>query len=117
MDEKKQIEEMVNIITTAIPNDICKDDYCKDCNFYSVGKKCYIARALYNAGYRKSSEWISVNERLPEEVACYLVNIIDNYNLNCVTFTYYTKNYGWGVPNVTHWMPLPKAPKEKGGVE
>lgn len=60
MDEKKQIEEMASIMTNSIPNDICKDDYCKDCDFYPIGKKCYIVRALYNAGYRKQSEgeWI-----------------------------------------------------------
>lgn len=70
-----------------------------------------IGQWLYNiAGYRKQ-EWISVDEALPAESAWYLVNIINHFGLDVVTFTHYTKGYGWGVPDVTHWMPLPEAPK------
>ena len=63
-----------------------------------------------NVGRKR--EWISVDERLPEESAWYLVNIVNHFGLDFVTFTHYTKCYGWGVPNVTHWMPLPEPPKE-----
>lgn len=59
-------------------------------------------------------EWISVDERLPEESACYLVNIVNHFGLDFVTFTHYTKCYGWGIPDVTHWMPLPEPPMMKG---
>lgn len=60
------------------------------------------------------SEWISIDERLPEESAWYLVNIINHFGLDMVTFTHYTKGLGWGIPDVTHWMPLPEPPKMKG---
>lgn len=70
MDEKKQIEEMAQVIDDAseftiegITNAIIK---CK-----IVGIK--LAAKLYNAGYRKQNEWISVDERLPESgVHCLL---------------------------------------------
>lgn len=56
------------------------------------------------------SAWISVDERLPEESACYLVNIINHSGINFVTLTHYTKDYGWGVSDVANWMPLPEPP-------
>ena len=111
---KEQIEEMAK----AMCLDCAKDS---PCSLAQVGGMCSSVRkqaaALYNAGYRKQSEWISVDERLPDESACYLVNIINHFGLDAVTFTYYTKNYGWGVLDVTHWMPLPEPPKQKGGEE
>ena len=54
------------------------------------------------------SEWISVEDRLPEDSGCYLVAgelielEIDNY---CI-------DYGWNDSfEVTHWQPLPEPPK------
>ena len=105
MSKEKQIEEMANTIYDNRPH---KDVWLEDAQD--------IAKVLYEAGYRKQ-EWISVEERLPEESAWYLVNIINHFGLDVVTFTHYTKGYGWGVPDVTHWMPLPEPPKMKGGAE
>ena len=65
----------------------------------------------------EACKWISVDERLPDESACYLVNIVNHFGLDFVIFTHYTKCYGWGVPDVTHWMPLPQPPMMKGGAE
>lgn len=58
-------------------------EMAKHCHFYKEGKcllleedaeecdmncdMCKFAKTLYNAGYRKN-EWISVEERLPEDV-------------------------------------------------
>lgn len=68
------------------------------------------------------SEWISVGERLPEEygdVICYtaqgsIIQLVYNpkYRLFNVSFD----NVECAM-NVTHWMPLPEAPKMKGGEE
>lgn len=63
-------------------------------------------------------KWISVKERLPEEEDEYIVY----YGESIVTTLMYIPSekrfYGWDqypLPEdvVTHWMPLPKAPKEE----
>jgi hypothetical protein len=77
------------------------------------------ASHLYNAGYRKQSKWISVDERLPDREGKYLV-CTTNGNIGVGNFIDY---YGKGTHlcfdcwAVTHWMPLPEAPKMKGGAE
>lgn len=110
MSREKQIEELTNeLIFTA-----------------RCGTHTEVAKYLYNKGYRKQSEpfscghekggeWISVEYRLPEETGKYLVATKSGV-------VYQTKYYSggkWGQKdkgkNITHWMPLPEAPK--GGVE
>lgn len=62
----------------------------------------------------RQSEWISVEERLPEESGWYLANIITPFDLEFSSISHYSKGYGWDNPDtVTHWMPLPEAPKNK----
>ena len=58
MSREKQIEEIADILCEA------KEHDCKGGNDCLCVKQ---AEALYNAGYRKQSEWISVDERLPRE--------------------------------------------------
>ncbi len=71
-----------------------------------------IASRLYNAGYRKQG-WISVEDRLPERNGRYLTHCdIEGQSLVCVL--YYCKVGGFNEGTVTHWMPLPEAPKMKG---
>jgi len=61
--------------------------------------------------------WISVKDRLPEKNSeLLLLMCVDGYELG-----YYERytGYGWtnvlgtDCLNVTHWMPLPEAPKEE----
>jgi hypothetical protein len=84
-----------------------------------------VAEYLYNAGYRKQSEWISVDERLPDKFGKYLtyrkshcvsyVDILD-YDTNQSVWSFFDSDWGdCEVDDVTHWMPLPEAPKMKGG--
>jgi len=120
MSKEKQIEEMAKITANAIEKKVCEK--CEDCKWNGSGSKdadCtdYIcAEALYNAGYRKQ-EWISVEERLPDEQGRYL--IVDKEGQMNTAF--YTPRFGWfshfRIKNITHWMPLPEAPKMKGGAE
>jgi hypothetical protein len=65
---------------------------------------------MLEKGYHKQ-EWISVDERLPEEPGTYVACRRDGY----VGFAFFT---GASFPTVvTHWMPLPEPPKMKGGAE
>ena len=56
------------------------------------------------------NEWISVEDRLPENNKHYLI-----FNDNCVLFARYKDKAWqdgiWFYRNVTHWMPLPEPPK------
>lgn len=95
-----------------------------------------VAEDIYNAGYRKQ-EWISVDERLPEDelseehkkktikvlVAIKAKNGITirtqerfldyTYSNGGERQSYWTWRFSRG--EVTHWMPLPEPPKVKGG--
>lgn len=119
MSKETQIEEIAKIINkpcveifseTGLSDKRCPFPYeCNECT----------ARRLYDAGYRKS-EWISIEERLPEESGKYLV-CIKSGNVYQTKFYSYPKDKGghWGQKdkgkNITHWMPLPEAPK--GGAD
>lgn len=78
-----------------------------------------------NVGHK--SEWISVDERLPEEktrVLGYsrLLDEICCYDIakDTTEIQWWTEDNGWyraSELNITHWMPLPETPKMKGGAE
>lgn len=125
MSREKQIEEMAVIVSNSIR------EWANE--LPPISNPHFVATALYNAGYRKQ-EWISVDERLPEndwgkhwkERKYYLVLTEPSGLMDVATYGY--KEYGWWVDRhhcvldeksckrVTHWMPLPEAPK-KGGAE
>jgi hypothetical protein len=57
------------------------------------------------------SEWISVEERLPESSGRYLV--YDFFNVTIVTVHYCKERRAWGsgyTDEVTHWQPIPAPP-------
>ena len=110
MSKENQIEEISKILCGM-------KNGCDGCMFNKVhcNERNY-AEKIYNAGYRKQSEWISVEERLPERTGKYLVftynrrlyigDFIDHYCDGNPQFDDY---------KVTHWMPLPEPPKKDGG--
>lgn len=62
-------------------------------------------------------KWISVKERLPEVEA----NVLAYIGYGCIVVCWLTYDGYWQGParifdkgEVTHWMPLPAAPKEEG---
>ena len=67
--------------------------------------------------------WISVNDRLPDNEDCMLIVVNGKYgNITFDTaleLASYTKDEGWILetypewrnPDVTHWQPLPQPPK------
>jgi hypothetical protein len=125
--EEKQIKEMCAIMSNEVYM-ACEDtplvhessDICE----YLDCRSCKQARLLINAGYRKQ-EWISVEERLPEEcknVLCFGRNKI------VIAFMEKVEDCGEYVPVfwdwvaydrddtydeicATHWITLPEAPK------
>jgi hypothetical protein len=121
MSKEKQIEEMARVIyeNTAISCVETADE---------------IAEAVYNAGYRKQSEWISVDERLPEPNKECLVAakvgermVVDlGERVRCFDCRTMEHSYALSITNdwdegegceITHWMPLPEPPMMKGGAE
>ena len=112
---EKEIEEMFNDVVEAEQryHEYCLANICHACEYYGDGECDNHIRAeyLYNAGYRKQSEWISIDERLPDEQGRFL--IVDKEGQMNTAF--YTPRFGWfshfRIKNITHWMPLPEAPK------
>ena len=101
--------------------DICRVKHiCTDvCEPISACDALRYAERAVEAGYVKQ-EWISVDERLPKPnklVLCIWKREGDGWNYG---FARYQRENVWyvsneGMPRVTHWMPLPEAPK--GGAE
>ena len=113
MSKEKQIIEIKECIDAV---------YGVDCAYFDVDGFA-IANEIYNAGYRKQ-EWISVEERLPEESGGYLT--YRNGAISSLTYSARHKLFNaqdslsekfskmFSI-EVSHWMPLPEAPKMKGG--
>lgn len=135
MDREKQIEkqlkekcDLVDVISYAMRN---FDDYLDECHEEEIPPidtcEDFIADSILSAGYRKQSEgeWISVEDRLPEESCeCLTVDKLGlvlqvSYSGRHRAFNASDGDDGdkWKVGGVTHWMPLPEPPKMKGGTE
>lgn len=124
----KYITELANDIAKSCPDlaeNGCGNDNCVGC----------LAFKLIGLGYQKQ-EWISVDERLPdrelEELRRQTKNPDKYYHciiyicyetFGFVTDAWYGNDKFVGnhdycpISNITHWMPLPEAPKMKGGAE
>lgn len=114
----KQIEEMAKDVWKA--SCAGRDIPCHMCKFADMKKDSYscldyvIAEGLYTAGYRKQ-KWISVDERLPDTNEKVLVC----YSNGSMDVAKYIRADGYAFwfeeatffRNITHWMPLPEAPK------
>ena len=71
-------------------------------------------RGQYEKGFAdgmlsRKGEWISVEERLPDQDGKYLVYTGRGFVLTA--YYYETNAFGFEFWDVTHWMPLPEAPK------
>ena len=119
----KEKNELVDIVHCAF-NDW--DDYNEECYESGISPQedveDFVADAVLNAGYRKQ-EWISVEERLPTkqcEVLVYYGFDRGDGDLGMMftavlTYFAYDKKPHFQHEEtglrVTHWMPLPDAPK------
>ena len=108
----------------------CAEGECKDCAMHEDKQRCQenlldkAAEAIErltaeNAALREKQRWIPVTERLPERdvqvLGWYKDNPFSQYRPEVVAWNgngwvfVYAHRY---VTNVTHWMPLPKAPED-----
>ena len=108
----------------------CAEGECKDCAMHEDKQRCQenlldkAAEAIErltaeNAALREKQRWIPVTERLPERdvqvLGWYKDNPFSQYRPGVVAWNgngwvfVYAHRY---VTNVTHWMPLPKAPED-----
>ena len=119
MSKEKQIEEEAELLA-IIEN--AREVYANDITDHTENE--YIRESLLNAGYRKQSEWISVEERLPDPTKNVLVCktflgkpyidigcVKDAETCCCASDEFIIKPW---LHELTHWMPLPKPPKMKG---
>lgn len=109
MNREEQIKELAGDIYSMIRSDTMSRA---------------LASLLYDKGWKKQSEWISVDERLPEESGDYLTyhnGVISAlmysakhklFNAADSLSKEYSKKHSI---TVSHWMSLPEAPKMKGG--
>lgn len=71
---------------------------------------------VFNAIRACQPQWISVDERLPEEDGTYLV-VVKNRASHIDTDRFYVDDSSWEffnnsrLPKITHWMQLPEPPK------
>ena len=93
---------------------------CEECLLHNECDRLVFAERLYDKNYREQ-EWISVDERLPEssDIDCLL--FLDNGRIGIGWYHVSAEVFVEGgiatINTVTHWMPLPEAPKMKGGAE
>ena len=134
----EQIEEMIEIVKPFVSGLACEEESgsceltdCRSCNARNLSNN------LYNKGWRKQSdrfllkengeiipllpkqsEWISVEDRLPEDYNKYLLFLengriaIGWYHGDAMQFV---EDGIVMIETVTHWMLLPEAPNMKGG--
>ena len=118
MSKEKQIEEMARTMCGE------KEHTCEECDSSDMCEFWIEASVLYAAGYRKQSEgeWISVDERIPEErCECLTVDkrgvvLQASYSGRHRAFNATDEDDGDTLKfdDVTHWMPLPEPPEMEG---
>lgn len=110
MSRKKQVEKIKDCIDSV---------YGSDCAYYGVDGFA-IAEALYDAGYCRQNEWISVEDDTPKDgekrVQVFLrdddfTKPIGENKIDTDRFID-GKWVRWG-KYVTHWMPLPEPPERR----
>ena len=132
MNKKEQIEEMAKGRQEYLKFKPFADDLRKAeswCELDGVLNRYQTVKNLSKMGYRKQ-EWISVDERLLDDIDDYIVVVKMKYeweteweyDTDVAAFVFengYIDNH-WDTFNdwyegqechVTHWMPLPEAPK------
>lgn len=88
---------------------------CENKDLCDMCELAILRRRIADDLQKAATEWISVEERFPEQYGLFLI-ADDKGNMEAATWT---KQFGWfsgsnRVKRVTHWMPLPDPPTKKG---
>lgn len=106
-------EKLVDIVCGAM-----QDECVEHCNHPPCYCVATIADALIANGV-KAQEWISVEDRLPEDRADVILHpqrgkvAIGYYNKAIESWVQFFAGVKISAGEVTHWMPLPEVPKEE----
>ena len=99
-----------------LPHD-CGKCYANNCHIAEIADHLIANGVTFATDNNVGSRWIPVTERLPEEhklVLCLWIQMGDGFRYGFARLQ--RENVWWvlneGMPEVTHWMPLPEAPKE-----
>jgi hypothetical protein len=120
-NEEKQIEEMAEILKAYTKkNNIMASHVILECYAEELYSKNYRKQSESTMSQVKQSEWISVEDRLPEKSGDYLTYHkhgscgVIYYNADIKLWNvYYSDDVRNAIRSITHWMPLPEAPKMK----
>ena len=104
-----------NIADDLISSGVTVQEDCKDCA--EATQNCIVKLQEQIAELRSAQEWVSVNDRLPEESGMYIVTANDGHAQRVSFVQWQKKNRMWNLTGarsywrVTHWMPMPHPPK------
>lgn len=99
------------------------------CKWTDFPKQCGtpVCSRFSDAAQKSEGEWINVDERLPEPNTHVLIYVFFHNQWQIVKGWHSYCDKKFHIANsdypsltdipVTHWMPLPEAPKMKGGAE
>ena len=118
MNKYNQIDEMSKAM--CFSSEHCTVASCVQVNCETT----WLATSLYNAGYRKQNQWISVEDDKPKKNGYYLcwrmTSKCGDKEWWQIDKLYWEDNLWLTHHNtfkmadyVTHWMPLPSPPTEK----
>ena len=87
-------------------SELCENRGARD----ALDEAIYDIRTLKAADVQPVDRWISVDDRLPEEIGYYLV-VIGNEMLVSIDIAEYSENRWHKHDEVLYWQPLPDYPK------
>ena len=124
----KKPEEIKKGLACCAKASLEECDHCpygNDCDIFEACNLYRDALAYINQLEARVPKWISVEDRKPEGVVLVAnfapgtdgykkMDVADVFDVGNSDITFYLLN-GFDVEyNVTHWMPIPDAPPEKG---
>ena len=124
----KKPEEIKKGLACCAKASLEECDHCpygNDCDIFEACNLYRDALAYINQLEARVTKWISVEDRKPEGVVLVAnfapgtdgykkMDVADVFDVGNSDITFYLLN-GFDVEyNVTHWMPIPDAPPEKG---
>ena len=104
--EREKVVESIKELVSSMP---AKDNYAKGYDA-AIGRALVAVRKVSIADVQPVDRWISVKDRLPEEIGYYLV-VIGNEMLVSIDIAEYSENRWHKHDEVLYWQPLPDYPE------